>query len=304
MATVSGVPLIGGITFDFTVGGYVAPTWSGAIYSFEEEEIPDCYTTWVETNTYQWVDVDTAQWAICWYEILNQIWSDADYVYAAITFGLDIIEMESELKVAYIEQHMGFNTVWANDDRVYLGTSVSGIKYFEKTCISGSLVVPIDMAFCLTDYASPFGISSETIRYIHGNGDDYMMCCTNAGVDVYYMKPTLYRSTHVTTDAHKCFMTSTGQFYYTTVSGATISGENDIWFINRVDSPLWDWALPDYSYPTGGGILPAGLTINDIFVTENTASNTTDNTLFLATSSGVYVIDEGSLDYVVYYTGG
>lgn len=298
MATVSGVPLIGGITFDFTEGGYIPPTWSGAYYDLAGEvEVPDCYDIWVETNTYQWVEVDSAQWAVCWYDILNQIWSDADYVYAAITFGLDIIEMESELKVAYIEQHMGFNTVWANDDRVYLGTSVSGIKYVEKTCISGSLVVPLDMAFCLMSYASPDGISSETIRYIHGSGDDYMMCCTDAGVDVYYMKPTLYRSTHVTADAYKCFMTSTGKFYYTSTSGSE-------WLLNRVDNPLWDWVVPDYVYATGGGILSAGLGINDIFVTENTASNTTDNTVFIATTSGVYVIDEGSLDYVIYYTGG
>lgn len=296
MATVSGVPFIGGITFDFTESGYLAPTWSGTLYSFGEAVFLDCYSVWLETNTSQWTEVNTDQWNICFFDILHQIWSDMDYVYAAITFGLDIIEMESELKVAYIEQHMGFSTVWANDDRVYLGTSTSGIKYFEKTCISGSLVIPIDMVLCLIDYASPHGASSETVRYIHGSGDDYLMCCTNSGVDVYHMKPTMYRSTHATTDAYKCFMTSTGKFYYTT----NVDGQ---WAVNRVDNPLWDWTTPDYIHAAGGIILASGIAINDIFVTEGTSPyDNTSNTLFVATSSGAYVIDEGDFRYAVYYT--
>ncbi len=297
MASVSGVPIIGGIIFDFTESGYAAPTWSGGVYSFGEAVELDCYLAWVESNTGQWSESNQNQWNVCFNDLLNQIWSDDDYVYAAITFGLDIISMAAEQKIAYIEHKLGFNTVWANDDRVYLGTTFSGIKYIDITCVSGTVGSPLDLATCLIDYVSPFGVSSQTIRYIHGTSDDYLMCCTDAGVDVYYMKPTMYRSTHETTGAYKCFMTSSGKFYYTSVSGSE-------WSLNRVDKPLWDWTSPDYSYTTSGTILQAGLTINDIFVTENTASNSTDNTVFIATTSGVYVIDEGSLDYVVYYTGG
>lgn len=298
MATVSGVPIIGGITFNFTESGYSPPTWSGGVYSFGEaaEEL-DCYTAWVESNTGQWTECNQDQWNVCFNHLLNQIWSDNNYVYAAITFGMDIISMSAEQKIAYIEHKLGFNTVWANDTRVYLGTTFSGIKYVDKTCVSGTIGNPINLITCLVDYASPFGISSQTIKYIHGSGDDYLMCCTDAGVDVYHMKMTKYRSTHFTTAAQKCFMTSTGKFYYTSVSG-------NEWALNRVDKPLWDWVVPDCSYTTGGDILLAELEINDIFITENTASNTTDNTVFIATTSGVYVIDEGSLDYVIYYTGG
>jgi hypothetical protein len=255
------------------------------------------YDVWVESNAAQWSDSNQDQWDIYFGGLLNQIYSDDDYVYAACDFGLDIISMGTEQKIAYIEHKLGFNTVWANDDRIYLGTVSSGIKYFNKTCVSGTISNPANLITCLVDYASPFGISSQTIRYIHGSGDDYLMCCTDVGVDVYHMKMTKYRSTHSTTGAQKCFMTSNGKFYYTSVSGSD-------WFLNRVDKPLWDWITPDYIYNTGGDILPAGLEINDIFITENTASNTVDNTVFIATTSGVYVIDEGSLDYVVYYTTG
>jgi hypothetical protein len=225
--------------------------------------------------------------------ILNQIWSDDNYVYAACDFGLDVIDKTAEERIAYINTSSGVATVWGNDDRVYFGTLDAGIKYIDKTNISGTVSVPNNLALYVVDYVSPFGISSQNIRYLHGYSDDYLMCCTDLGVDVYYLKETKYRSSTTISGAQKCFMTSTGKFYYTTTMG-----------VNRVDKPLWDWTTPDYSYTVGSSILHSGIEINDIFITENTAANTIDNTLFIATTSGVYIIDEGNLEYVVYYAGG
>jgi len=227
---------------------------------------------------------------------LNQIWKDNDYVYIAHDAGLEVVEIDPEEKIAYIEPSFGFNSVWASDSMVFLATTFSGIKYIEKTCISGTVLTPENLIDCLIEYVPPYGITSQNIRYIHGN-DNYMIWCTDLGVDVYKMEPYGYRSTTTISGAQKCFMTSSGKFYYTSVSGSE-------WFLNRVNKSLWDWTVPDYVYNTGGDILPPGLEINDIFITENTASNTIDNTAFIATTSGVYVIDEGNLDYVVYYTGG
>jgi len=223
---------------------------------------------------------------------LNQIWKDNNYVYAVTTSGLDVIEIASEQKIAYIEHSFGFNSVWANDDVVFLGTTLSGIKYIEKTCISGTALTPENLVGYLTKYIPPYGITSQDIRYIHGN-NDYMMWCTDLGVDVYKVEPYGYRSTTTISGAQKCFMTQNG-FYYTSVSGST-------WSLNRVDKPLWDWNESDHIYSTGGDILPAGLEINDIFVTENTSENGIYNTIFLATSSGIYIIDEGNQNYVIFY---
>ena len=213
---------------------------------------------------------------------LNQIYSDSNYVYAVTTSGLDIIDKTEEDKIAYIYTSDGFETVWTNDDRVYLGTSASGIKYFNKTCISGTVLIPEDLITCLNDYVSPFGISSQTIRYIHGSSDDYLMCCTSSGVDVYKTEPYGYRSSTVTSGAYKCFMTSTGKFYYTSSSG-----------IDRVDKPLWDWTTPDYGYYAGDGILASGIEVNDMFL---------DDLLLIATTSGVYTINDDTLDYSIYFT--
>ena len=234
--------------------------------------------------------------------VLNKIYSDNDYVFAVTNSGLNVVDIDLEQKVAYINYNQGFTSVWANDNRVYLGTSSSGVKYFYKTCISGTVLIPENLITCLNDYTSPFGQSSPSIRYIHGSSDDYLMCVTTAGVDVYHMKPTMYRSSATVSGTRKCFMTSTGKFYYTSVSGATVSGESDLWSLNRVDKPLWDWTTPDYSYTAGGDILRAGIGINDIFITENTSENGIDNTIFLATSSGIYIISEEDNQYVIYYT--
>lgn len=266
MATVSGVPIIGGIIFNFTESGYNPPIWSGSTYSFGEE-----------------------------FGTLRQIYSDDDYVFAATNRGLSITSMAAEEEIGYINYNLGFSTAWGNDDKVYIGTTSSGIKYINKTCISGTVNNPENLITCLADYVSPFGISSQTIRYIHGSDDDYLMCCTNSGVDIYYHKQPTYRSSTTISGAQKCFMTASGKFYY------TVSGIN-AWSLNRINKPLWDWENPDYIYSTGGSILPPGISINDIFVTENTSEyNSTNNTLFIATSSGTYIIDEGSLEYAIYY---
>jgi hypothetical protein len=227
---------------------------------------------------------------------LHQICNDENYVYAATTLGLDIYDIETEEKYAYITYDNGFNTVWANDNRVFLGTTNSGVKYFNKTCISGSVINPYDLSVYFSDLSGLTYYSSLTsnyIKYIHGNGDK-LLVITNSGIDVVKLDPQSYRSYTTITSGVKGFMTSTGKFYY------TVSGTNE-WSIHQLNTCLVDWSLPDSVYRTGGGIFAEGITLNDIFITENTASDGTSNTLFVATSSGVYVIDEFDDSYDVYY---
>jgi len=260
--TISGVPYIDIGTYNFTEGGYTPPTWSGSTYNFGEGLAGT----------------------------LKQIWTDDDYVYAAVSQEFAIIEIESELKYAY--SSIGCNTVWSNDDRVFIGTT-SGIKWLYKTCISGSTDSPYDISNCLNDYNLQYGYSHHNILYLHGYSDEWFMFCTPNGVDVYRFEPQGYRSTTSITTAQKCFMTSTGAFYYTT------SGTE--WALHRMNSSTSDWTTPDVSYITGSGIFAEGIRLNDLFVTENTSQGGTDNVLFVATSSGVYVIDEEAQNYNLYY---
>lgn len=228
--------------------------------------------------------------------LLYQIWTDENFVYAVTNRGLDIYDIPSEEKYAYITYSGGFNTVWANDTYVFVGTSNSGIKYLSKTCVSGSISFPIDLFTCLNDFSDLTYYcpgTSNSIYYLHGNGDK-VLCITESGVDVFKLAPYDYRSYTLISGAKKGFMTSSGKFYY------TVSGTSN-WSIDRVNTCLADWYVPNYSYITGSGILASGISINDIFVTENTSYDGIANTLFVATSSGVYVVDESSLNYAVYY---
>ena len=225
-------------------------------------------------------------------EVFYQVWTD-DYVYAATSQGLKIYDITYEDQYAYVTYSGGFNTVWANDDKVFIGTTTDGVKYINKTCISGSVVDPYELVACLEDFSNLtyyHELTSDNIRYIHGS-NDILCVITDAGVDVVKLDPQSYRSYTVVSGAQKCFMTSANTFYYIL---------ND-WSVNRVDRSLWDWSMPDKSYTTGSGIFEAGIELNDMFITEQTSSDNVSNTIFTATTSGAYVIDEGNDIYAVYY---
>jgi hypothetical protein len=95
-----------------------------------------------------------------------------------------------------------------------------------------------------------------------------------------------YKSSVYNTKIGKCFSTAARSVYYTVNNSAT-SG------VFKINSYLWDWAAPDISYVTGESFLPI-VDINDIFVTLGTSSSGIGDTLFVATSSGVYIFDEDS----------
>lgn len=224
----------------------------------------------------------------------NQIWTDALYVYASTTSGMEIYDITSESKYAYINYTGGFNTVWGNDDLVFVGTSNDGVKYINKTCISGSVGAPYNLDSCLVNFSFyPGTITSNNVRYIHGS-DKTVMVLTESGINVKKYDAQSVHSYTTMSGGIKCFLTSQNKGYY-------IVNTNGEYSINRIDSALHDWLLPDVSYITGSGIFTEGIILNDMFVTELTSSGGLSNTIFCATSSGAYVIDEQTLYYDIYY---
>lgn len=216
--------------------------------------------------------------------MLRQVWSDDNHVYAATSSGLDIIEIDSEQRYSYITYSGGFNSVWSNDANVYVATSGTGIKRLPISSISGSIISPYELSSSLTDYANYPTITSDYVRYIHGQSN-LLMCCTISGVNtlgVYGKEGQTW-----TAGAFKCFLAENERLYYTTISGG-------VHVLNRVNGP-WDWVQPDKRYISGGLIFESGISINDIFIY--------DTTIYAATSNGVYAIDDDTDDYIVYFTG-
>jgi len=252
------VPTISGGVFNFSDTGYTPPDWTGASYDLSSVK-------------------------------LNEIYTDSTYVFAALEVGLDLIDIESEDKCAYITYTDGVKSVWGNDSIVFMGTTSSGVKYLNKSDITCNLVTPVD----LTNYVKPFKhtpfITSNNIKHVHGR-DNIVMCCTASGVDIYKLEPNGYRSSTTISGAYKCFVPAGGGAYYLTLSGTDYS-------INKINTTLMDWSEPDEIFK-----VDSGLEINDLFVTYHTAVGGTKNTLFIATSSGVYVIDEATYETDIYYT--
>jgi hypothetical protein len=229
-------------------------------------------TQWVENNLLQWTEDAEDQWL--------------DVTFSGVLVDIDGIG-------AFANYELGYVTVWANADRVFIGATNDGVKYLDKSDITYDVDDPVDISSFITDYLNYPDISSNNMRYLHGN-NELLLCITDAGIDVHKMGTQAYRSTSSESNAHKGFMTSTGRFYYT-VSGI------DSWAIHILNTCLVDWSTPDETYSTGGSILPSGIVIRDIFVTENTSVDGESNTIFAATSSGVYIIDEGNNTYAIYY---
>lgn len=248
----------------------------------------DLYT-WIDNVFYEWIDESYFEFGECPAAVLYQIWRDEDYAYAVTSSGLDIFDINTSNKVSYIGNRGGFTTIWGNLDTIYLGTSDDGIKYLDKTSISGG-----NLETSLVDYAFYYNVSSDDIRYLHGHIDT-LVAVTSSGIDVLNNSINGYKSTTSGVNFTKCFMTSKNELYYI-VQESSSNG------LARVDSILCDWSIPDAFYESGTSFLPAEQGINDIFITESTASDEQSNTVFVATTNGVFVLDEGTTEFDTYYS--
>ena len=200
---------------------------------------------WYGLDSWQWVGNDNAQWGFSEFISdagLNQIWTDDQYVYAATASGLDIISIETEQRQSFATNSNGYSTVWSDNEEIFVGTTNAGIKSFNQSSIGPSEIVNFIKEYVRT----PF-ITSNNIRYIHGNSNK-LICCTVKGVDI-IRRDSHYITRTVINGANKCFVTPNYDYYYYTVSGSTS------WTLNRLDGNTGNWTTPDIVYTTGSGFL-------------------------------------------------
>lgn len=218
----------------------------------------------------------------------NQIWMDSEYVYAATSSGLSIVDIETEEQVSFASYTGGFSSVWSDEDYVYLGTTASGVVALLK-----SYVGLTDLSSYVHPFISYPDITSNQVNYIHGNSNKLILC-TVSGVDIVRKETSYITHTNISSP-QKCFATENYDYFYYTVSGST-------WSLNRLNGNRSDWSYADKTYFAGENFLAGAEKITDFFVTEHTSTSGTNNTIFLTTDLDVRVYDEGSDEYLIFTT--
>jgi hypothetical protein len=256
---------------------------------------------WYDIDSWQWTDDDVRQWGFSEegpggpaFAGLRQIWTDDKYVYAATTSGLEIINIETEQRQSFATNPTGYTSVWSDNTQVFLG-STTGVKVLAQSAVG-----PAEILSQLDDYAREPDLTSNDVKYVHGNLNK-LICCTVEGVDILWRNSTGYRTYTTVTGAQKCFATQNNYFYYT-VSGTAPSGIVPPWYLCRLNDSTGNWDEPDVLYTTGSGFLAEATCLVDFYVTEHTSISGANNTLFVATDAGVYVYDEGADRYTVFTT--
>ena len=203
---------------------------------------------------------------------MRNVFTSQSFIFNSTVSGVYVYDIITTSGLGFVS-HNDVNSIWCNEQYLYIGSTVSGILRTPLSSISGSIFNN------LTIYKQEPNITSNTVNYIHGKAN-YICITTNSGVDQINTSTDARIYTTVL-GATKCYQTSSGRFYYTTASGLNVMYNNGS-----------NWSTPDYMYTTTGSILD-GATINDIDVQEGkSVYNPADNLIYLATTIGIKVIEE------------
>ena len=105
-------------------------------------------------------------------------------------------------------------SIWADDENLYIGTTISGILNYATSMISDSL---LGINY-LTSFLNYPDINSNEINHMHGN-NKYLCVTTASGVEQINLETGDRIYTTISGDGVRignCFQTSSGRFYYVT----------------------------------------------------------------------------------------
>ena len=199
------------------------------------------------------------------------MWSSDPYIYKSTVSGIKVYDLVTTSLLNFIEQEYT-SSVWANDDHVYVATTVSGIYRCETSTVTGTANLEL--------YKQYPNITSNYVCCIHGGGN-CLCATTESGIDNYNITTDSGIYT-VLSGVGKCFQTARGEFYY---SYNPIGVDSELHVVYNSTSN-WSRETVGYIYTTGTN------EINDLYITEKTSRYGEGNVIFLATSSGVTVIEE------------
>lgn len=134
----------------------------------------------------------------------RNIWYKDPYIYKATASGVSIYNPTSQALIKRTAFPSGVNSVWSDENHLYIATSVSGVYRCPVITISGTMT--------FEKYKSYPDITDNNVKYLHGCGD-YLCTATVSGVDRYRLSDGA-RTYTIKDRVSKCFQTSNGDYYY------------------------------------------------------------------------------------------
>lgn len=169
----------------------------------------------------------------------RNMWYKDPYIYKATASGVSIYNPDSQALIKRTMFPSGVNSVWSDEDHLYIATSISGVYRCSVTTISGIMT--------FEKYKSYPDITDNDVKYLHGCGD-YLCAATVSGVDRYRLSDGA-RTYTIKDRVSKCFQTSNGDYYYVVNPLNNIIGLDDNlfgWSYGRTVTP--SSTIPQDSY--------------------------------------------------------
>ena len=218
--------------------------------------------------------------------VLKQILTKNNFVYAAVGMGIQIFDINTNASL-YLKEILGYriNNIWGNTTDLYYGGQGKLLTISYNTLHNN---------FSTSQISESFLLGSETINYIHGYNKS-LLIATDIGVEyINWESENIIRSSTNILNVNKCFLTRNAAYYST---NTTISGIiHATLYVQKYLQEDWNNAYKQYDYT----LFKENVSITDIFVTEDTASNGYD-TIFCSTTNGIFAIDEYTDKKAIYY---
>jgi len=162
-------------------------------------------TSGVFDNLFWYEDTETIPGFVAEYK---NIWVTDDYIFQCVVSGVHVYDVDA-VPLGFIEVCYRPSSVWASDDTLYIGTTVSGILKHPITSISGGIYTDLIV------YKQYPEITHNGVYYIHGT-DDFICATTVSGVDRIKISTAGRVKTFYDGALSKCHQTSDGDIYYIT----------------------------------------------------------------------------------------
>jgi hypothetical protein len=199
----------------------------------------------------------------------NNLTVNSNYLFKTTSSGIEIYNSSYSgigfISSGHVVFGYYFNAGHANDDYLYIGTNNSGIVRSPMSSIASGVYNNLSVYKQFPD------ILSNEVLDIHGNGD-YICAITSSGVDEIKIS-TGDRYYTTVSGASRCFQTTSGIYYL--VSGSL----NAVYTLNS------NWTTPDYFY--NESTHPSLFNVNYMY-----DLHIKDGVIYLATNNGVIIIKE------------